>query len=65
MIRQFSIYLNFLNICPLAAPFARSAANRQLRVLRGLKHGTRNSCTGSQSTRQSTTSWPYWPTRYK
>ena len=41
VIRQFRIYLNFLqNFCVHSRPLARSAAHPRLRVLRGLKHGT-------------------------
>ena len=41
MIRQFRIRLDFLqHFCVHSRPLARSAAHQQLRVLRGLKHGT-------------------------
>ena len=44
MIRQFKIHLHFFQkkICAHSRPLARSAAHPQLRVLRGLKHGTAN-----------------------
>ena len=41
MIRRFRIHFSFLqNFCVHLQPLARSAAHSQLRVLRGLKHGT-------------------------